>query len=371
MMTGISLTLILPLCLVGWFLLWRVPLCRDGREAEASASVSIIIPARNEELNLPALLNSIHALSSPPLEVIVVDDASTDDTPRIAKNAGAQVVHPPPLPDGWRGKTWACHHGAGEANGEILLFLDADTRLHPDALTRMQTEALAKGVLSLAPFHRVEKLYEQFSGFFNLLTLMGMGAFGLRQSPDRSQGLFGPVLWIDRASYHAIGGHEAVRNEILEHMSMCPLLTQQGLDCRVRGGRGVVDTRMYPNGFQELVEGWTKAFASGAGKSAPGTLLGSSLWITGGFAAFFATVFGLLLPIFSLWLSVSYLVFALVLLRCLRKVGSFSMWAALAYPLLLIAFVTLFARSSRLQRSGGSVRWKDREIAAPESEGNP
>ena len=90
-------------------------------------NLSIIIPARNEEQNLPVLLCSINAQTVKPPEVIVVDDGSTDRTAEVAREFGAAVIASKPLPDGWRGKTWACQQGAQAATGDLLLFLDADT----------------------------------------------------------------------------------------------------------------------------------------------------------------------------------------------------------------------------------------------------
>ena len=87
----------------------------------------MIIPARNEAHNLPRLLESLASQSVQPREVIVVDDGSTDDTAEIARRHGAEVLVSKPLPEGWRGKPWACHQGAEAASGDLLCFVDADT----------------------------------------------------------------------------------------------------------------------------------------------------------------------------------------------------------------------------------------------------
>lgn len=96
--------------------------------------ISVIVPARNEERNLPALLYSLAAQPQPAAEVIVVDDQSRDQTAAIAAAAGAKVVASPGPPAGWTGKNHACHLGAEAAAQPWLLFLDADTCLVPGAL---------------------------------------------------------------------------------------------------------------------------------------------------------------------------------------------------------------------------------------------
>ena len=119
-----------------WFVLGR-PRFVPAPESPPDTTVSIIIPARNEEDNIGALLASIASDNPHPHEIIVVDDASTDRTAAIARDLGATVVSPPTLPDDWKGKPWACHHGAAAATGDWLLFLDADTRLAPAGLDKI------------------------------------------------------------------------------------------------------------------------------------------------------------------------------------------------------------------------------------------
>ena len=120
----------------GLLLLGRVPLCPRSR-GSTDAKVSIVIPARNEEDNLPRLLSSLRQSSQPAHEVIVVDDASHDGTAAAAAAGGARVLTAAPLPAGWTGKTWACFQGAEIAAGDLFIFLDADTWFEPDGLTRL------------------------------------------------------------------------------------------------------------------------------------------------------------------------------------------------------------------------------------------
>ena len=117
----ILLVITLALWFAGWIVLGRIKNCGDGAgEKVSSAQLSIIIPARNEEQNLPTLLRSIAAQSAQAHEIIVLDDASTDRTAEVAAQFGARVINSQPLPDGWRGKTWACHQGALAATDYLI-----------------------------------------------------------------------------------------------------------------------------------------------------------------------------------------------------------------------------------------------------------
>lgn len=356
--------LLLATCALGLALLLRVPVCPRSTGPSAPLKISIVIPARNEVSNIRVLLESITALTHKPHEVIVVDDGSTDGTAQVALDAGARVVSAPPLPDGWRGKAWACWHGAAVADGDMLLFLDADTIFKSDAMERIAAAWSTRKckALSLGPYHEVKRPYEELSAIFNLLTFMGMGAFSLFGSPDRTSRLFGPFLLIDRKLYHEIGGHQAVRGQILEHMSMGAILRKRGEAMCCLGGRGVVHTRMYPDGLGSLVEGWSKAFADGAAKTSPLILWLSVVWITGAMSAFIHLILSPWTGADPRIAAVIYLAFAAVMFLNLRRVGRFAIWSSLCYPILLIAFFAIFGRSLHLRHSGKSVRWKARII---------
>lgn len=310
----------------------------------AAMETSIIIPARNEEHNLPVLLRSINAQSSRPLEVLVVDDGSTDRTAVVAREFDATVIASQPLPDGWRGKTWACHQGAQAARGELLLFLDADTWFEPEGLAKILANYNG-GALSVGPYHTVRQPYEQLSAFFNLVMTAG----------TVPGGLFGQMLLVDRESYRRVGGHEMVKGRTLENFFLAALFREAGVPVRSVTGKGMLAFRMYPNGLRELLEGWTKGFASGAGQTPGRRLLCIVAWI-----------FGLMLPVvllpFTVWAAVAYVLCAAHVWWVSRQVGAFRWYAAALYPVPLIFFFAVFTRSA--SRSGKQVTWKGREIRA-------
>ena len=149
--------------MLGFLMFWRLP--KSNSEVLGSVRrqrVSVIIPARNEAENLPDLLASLDANSFPPLEVIVVDDSSEDDTFHVAEEAGVKVISAGRLPEGWMGKPYACWIGALKAEGEFLLFLDADTRLLPETLSALLAQYLEQGsgIVSVYPYHTNPYIYD-------------------------------------------------------------------------------------------------------------------------------------------------------------------------------------------------------------------
>ena len=186
--------------LLGFAVFFRVPKCRDAKELPGQIpNISVIIPARNEQENLPVLLDSLEKQDLDVHEIIVVDDSSTDGTAESARRSGAKVVSSEPLPLGWTGKTWACHQGDVSSGGEVLVFLDADLSLEDDGLRRIVSAFLSgEGVLSVLPCHSVRKLYENLSAYFNLLMAMGTGAFTAFGERLQPAGLFGQSLVLDR-----------------------------------------------------------------------------------------------------------------------------------------------------------------------------
>lgn len=354
----------LALWAAGWLVLGRIRNCQkyDAGKTIPATPLSIIIPARNEEQTLPVLLRSLAAQAIRPCEIIVVNDASTDRTASVAGDLGARVINSQPLPEGWRGKTWACQQGAQAATGEWLLFLDADTWFEPDGLRRVLAEfqSAGGGVLSVAPHHAVRAFHEQFSAFFNLVMLVGTGAFTLCGDRIAPRGLLGQFLLIEHAAYWRVGGHEAVKGRILENFWLSEQLRSAGIPLRCRSGLGVFSFRMYPQGWREVVDGWTKGFAGGASQTPRPVLLLVIAWMTGLMTVPFALAFTDQ-PLN--WL-IAYGLCAAQVFWLLRRVGTFHWATALFYPMPLVFYFMVFARSVSRLRRRQTVVWKGRNINA-------
>ncbi|MGB2799061.1 MAG: glycosyltransferase family 2 protein [Dehalococcoidia bacterium] len=355
------------LWLLGFVFLFHIPLCRAARKDDFPyhPPTSVIIPARNEDTVLPNLLASLREQSYIPDEIIVVDDHSEDRTKEIAKREGAKVVESQPLPEGWTGKTWACHQGAQAAVGDILIFLDADTSLEIDGLRSIvETYMEKEGVLSIQPYHRTRRLYEELSSFFNLIMMGAIDAFTVLGSRLKPTALFGAALVLSRQHYVESGGHERVKGKVVEDVALAKELRKQGIPIRCCGGKGTVSFRMYPHGLRQLVDGWSKGFALGAAQIAIPSLLVTVAWIVGSIdavrytaQAFFATNN---IPI-VMWGSL-YLGYAAQIYWMLFRIGSFRLYTALLYPIPLLFFIIVFARSFVIVFLKRSVWWKDRMI---------
>lgn len=349
--------------LAGWWLLWRVAPVAVAR-ARGHRPCSIVIPARNEAASLPTLLTALAPQRRPGDEVIVVDDDSSDATVDVAMAGGAEVYRAPPLAEGWTGKNAACWTGADAATNDVLVFLDADTQFEPGGLDRLLAAHQEQGgLLSVQPYHDVPRPYEQLSAFFNIVAMMGIDAFTARGARRAPSGAFGPVLITTAADYEAVGGHAAVKGEVLDDMALARSYTAAELPVACLAGRGTVRFRMYPDGLGQLVEGWTKNFAGGAAGTRKLTLLLVAAWVSLCVQAAFWVV---ALP----WRSTSLLVVAATYLAVagqlwwmLRRIGSFSRATALLFPLPLAAFLAVFVRSVVNIHVRHRVTWKGRELA--------
>jgi 4,4'-diaponeurosporenoate glycosyltransferase len=351
------------LCALGvpaaFVLIRRVPTCPPA-QPHTETHFSIVIPARNEEQNLPRLLASIADSATRPAEVLVIDDASTDNTAPVGVSFGAQVLMSAPLPPGWTGKSWACHQGAQRAIGDLLLFLDADTYFVSGGLDRLIACWLRERdrcfVISLLPYHETTDAYEQLSLIFNLLMAAGAGGFGAAAAPR----LFGQSLLIAKETYLAAGGHSAVRGIVLENLRFAAMLRDTGARIRCFGGRGTLHMRMFPEGFRQMSESWAKAFNQGAADSGVPVLASAIVWIS----ALWSTTLLLAAPCSydRPILAALYLLLGLHLAWIARQLGSYRLLTSLLYPLPLAYYCFVFGWSAARHALRRKTLWRGREV---------
>ncbi len=350
-------------------LFFRIPRLPELRaDAKPYPLISVIIPARNEEMNLPLLLEDLKAQSLQPFEVICADDASEDATARIAADAGARLVSLKEKPDGWTGKSWACQNGADAASGSWLLFLDADVRLGRDGIRRLAQAAADPGcIVSVHPYHRTVRVYEPFSLLFNLVQI---AANGTALPKPLDIGLFGPVILIPKAEYDAIGGHRSVRSSVTEDIALGGLLRKSGLPFMVFTGDSELSFRMYGGGLRSLLQGWSKNMAAGAAKTPLLLFAAVFLWIT----SLTSVPLQLILtasPVRMPWLvfyGILYAAWVLVLTRLARRIGNFPLWVTICYPAALLVFLGVFAVSGFRRLFRLKSTWKGRAVAAEEKQ---
>jgi 4,4'-diaponeurosporenoate glycosyltransferase len=362
--------------IVGTWQLWNIRVCDEAEPAarksrrdtgaRASAGVSVIIPARNEERRLPTLLRSLASLTTPPDEIVIVDDHSSDRTAEIARAAGARVVAAPPLPTGWTGKCWACWQGARAARFERLIFLDADTWVEPAGLAKLVSQhSRVHGLLSVQPYHVTRRAYEQLSAITNISMFMAVNTFTPLGQRGRPHATFGPCVVCDRADYFRVGGHRAVKGAVLEDYYLGKTFLAAGLPVTCLGGRGTVSFQMYPEGFGQMIAGWSKTFGSGSTGTNPATTMLIAAWITAASATFFLALAALATIGTDTWQVPTLLLYALFAAQIgwmLTRIGVFQPWIFAAYPASLVFLLGIVLRGVVLIFGKGEVRWKGRDI---------
>lgn len=337
--------------------------------------VTVIVPARNEARNIEACLRSILASSYPRLQLIAVDDHSTDGTGTIAREVAAMdsrlmVLDNPALPVDWFGKQWACQTGANAASGEILIFMDADARASVDLVTRSVNGMLRLGADFYSVLGRQEMVtfWErilQLQVFTVLMTRFGGTEIINRTKKATAKIANGQYLMVRRASYDEFGGHALVRGYVAEDLMLAQRYFELGKKTVLVMGRDQLTTRMYTS-LAELIRGWRKNLYAGGRHSMP---LGNRaavlaplliplpfvMQLAPPVALLFAILFGM--PVLQLWAGISTGVTLLSWIVYYR-LADLPEWYALLYP--LGAAMTLYIVLSATIR-GSRVEWKGRE----------
>lgn len=348
--------------LAGWALLWRLPTPADPVASRRIRSVTVVVPARNEADRLPRLLESLERQTRRPDQTLVVDDHSSDGTASVARaHAAVELVTAPDMPEGWTGKCWACTTGARAADGDLLLFLDADVELADDAVAALITTWEAeRGLVSVQPHHETDGPVETLSLPFNVVALMGLG-IGSVWPPRSGWGAAGPCMITSRESYEQVGGHAAVRQAVAEDLALADRYAAAGEPVRCLAGGGRVRFRMYRD-LRGIVEGWSKNMATGARRTPLLRGLAIALWITAALAATGALVGAPTTPSAPLPVLVGVYLAGFVQFEVLgRRVGRFGA-AALLWPLLIVFFVAVFLWSSASTFLVRRVRWSGRTL---------
>jgi chlorobactene glucosyltransferase len=309
----------------------------DPPAAALAPRVSVILPARNEAAHITACVRAIRQSTWPNLELIVVDDHSTDGTGALAREAAlgdarVRVVPAPDLPAGWFGKQWACQVGAEQASGSLLLFTDADTRHAADLVTRLVAVRAQRDaeLMSVAGRQDMVTVWEQAvqPSVFALILLRYGGATALEGARRASDVIAnGQCFMISRAGYDAVGRHEAVRAFVAEDLMMAQAVWRAGRRVSLVMGVDQLSTRMY-DGLGPLMRGWGKNIYAGGRFAVRGGALGRLLY-------------PLLLPLFPLALLAPFvtLLAALAQLASGHAAGSLLAWSVLASSGVLCTFV--------------------------------
>lgn len=268
---------VLPIFVVVWRFRHTVSLDAYAVRAGADAPVvSVIIPARNEAHNIERCVRSVLGSVYAPLEVIVVDDHSTDGTGAIVRGIATEpasagrvrVIDAPPLPAGWFGKQWACHSGAAVARGSLFCFTDADTVHGPELLARSVTALEQRGasLFTIAGRQEMVTFWEKVVQpvVFSILLSRYGGLETMSESTDPIDKIAnGQFLLVRRDHYERLGGHESVRGHVAEDLRLAQRFTEAGLGAHMVLARDHMSTRMYTS-LGEIRRGWGKnVYAAG------------------------------------------------------------------------------------------------------------
>ena len=252
----------------------RTPNLSDAPLARGEL-VSVIVPARNEATTIRTLLTSLLATDYQPIEVLIVDDRSTDETAAVVRDVSdprLRLIHGRELPDGWYGKPWACYQGFQVARGRLLLFTDADTRHHPELLGRA-VGALSReraGLVTVSPLQRCIGFWERvvMPQIWFLLALRYYPPTVNRAQKERDVIANGQFILTTREAYEAVGTHKVVSHEVAEDLALAQAYLRGGLKLHFAFAERLMETRMYQS-LTQLIEGWSKNVYLGGRRSFP------------------------------------------------------------------------------------------------------
>jgi len=345
--------------------------------------ISICIPARNEDANIRKCVEAALGQDYPKVEVIVVDDRSTDKTLEILESdsllsakqqaTSFQIIHGSELPSGWAGKPHALYQASVVATGEWLCFVDADTTLSKVALSSCYIKALeTEADLFTVMNRQVLGSFWEKTVMPLVMTALSVG-FSPRRVNDPSQRdaiANGQFILIKRSVYDAVGGHERIKDQIVEDKAISEQVKWNGYRLIVADGSQVVSTRMYTS-LKTMWEGWTKNIYLGL-RGHP-----SLLWlgVFGALQALFAAFFLPIWPLLGLnwylrdggWMQLTVIFESLIIwailvyarARVAKNMGISTFYAWIT-PLGAGVFAAMMITSAWKVISGQGVVWRGR-----------
>jgi chlorobactene glucosyltransferase len=356
--------------------------------------VSILVPARNEEGKIGRCLESLIKQNYPNFEVIAIDDRSVDGTASIiqsyaAKDARIKLVKGKDTPPGWTGKCNALAHAVGYASGDWFIFTDADTFHHANSIR----DAVSHGITNRADLVSFMPMQELGSFWERLLMPTLLGSFLLGDpfhsvnDPKAARAYaYGQYIIARRNSYLAVGGHQSVRDEILEDHALSRVFKAKGYKILVADGKTLYSVRMYTD-LESMWQGWTKNLYSLI-ESRVGNLFAVLLVINGTILYPFVQAIALA----QLYLAgESPATLELLAIPVVLQLLIAFLWYRLTsehhagidakhfflFPLGALAVSILYVHAAYLVLTGSQVNWKGRRytvntsrtIQAPHSEG--
>lgn len=326
---------------------------------EINLPISILIPMRNEERNVSEVIAAVttqEQISNN--EIIVLDDNSTDSTKELlARYTNIRVLDGAELPQGWLGKNYACHQLVAHSSGELLVFLDADVRIAPQAIAAAIVSMESWGWDFISPYPRqdattfVERLIQP------LLQWSWLSSVPLRFAENTQFTSMvianGQFFIVRKDAYLSSGGHKEIRSEVLDDLELARLLVKNGFKGGVANGSSIAQCRMY-NSASELADGYTKSLWRAFGGVAGTIVVALYLTLTG-IAPLVLALSGF--PI--AWLGY-FLIVGSRLIAGVKVKSTLS--SALLHPLSIVVLLLLTIRSW-IFKSRGTLTWRGRKVA--------
>jgi Glycosyl transferase family 2 len=347
--------------LLTWLVFWfcafagrrRMQLFEKERPAPAGMPhVTILIPAKDEEGRIEGCLRSALSQDYANFDVIAIDDRSVDGTGRVMDEIAAgdsrlSVIHiqEGTLGAGWTGKNNALFTGALRAKGDWLLFVDSDVILQPPALSRSIAVAVFKefDLLSLLPRLETHTIWESLliplcSAAAGLMYLIALNNSAQHKKISFANGQF---ILMSRASYDAIGGHEAVKDRLCEDMEIARIMKEKGFRPRVSWGEEFAAVRMYSS-FGGIIRGWSRIYYAAKVGKAKQVLLAMYFLLTSCFTGYVALGYGIFRVVHpggnmfdDAWVVVAGLHLAVMtyVISCMYRWSKNSGWNGLLFPI--------------------------------------
>lgn len=333
--------------------------------------VSVLIPARNEEHNISQIVNSLLLQDYPSYEVIVLNDNSEDKTGEMLleiqkSHPELKILNGRPLEKGWTGKCFACKQLYDASTGEFILFTDADTLHNKNSLRDSITIALNRNADMVTLFPKMtmisfaEKLIMPML-WFTVMLLLPFYFVDKKGFVKFSIGI-GPFMLFKKSAYAAIGGHDSVKNAIVEDVWLARKIKEHGMQLIVEDGQHMLSVRMYRS-LGEIWNGFSKNIFAGFEFSSIALFSVNLLYFLLFFIPFLLFLiqlslqFSLNLMLILTGIQVLILYFTRAIISARFKLGFIS---TLLHPIGVLSVPVIAMNSWRWIKAGAGAKWKGR-----------
>lgn len=327
--------------------------------------VSILVPMRDEIMNVKGMIECLKKQTYPHLEVLLLDDESTDGTTEALQLAVRgderfRILNGTPKPPEWIGKVYACHQLNLQARGDFLLFIDADVRIEPDAVNDSLAFMQQKKISLMSGFSRfllptwLNKLLVPMQHFIVLFHLPMLFANWTKW--PAATAAHGGFMFFERHAYEAIGGHESVKGNIVEDVAISKRMKAHGFRMWIVNVTRFASCTMYHTNY-DVWKGFSKNIFNGLGRSVPLALI--VIIFYGFFYVGSGILFGLALIVEDIRLLLPY-VFITIQAAIVYAKTREPIHLAFVLPFSALALISLLLHAMWKSLKGQQVEWKGR-----------